>query len=211
MKTILYLVRHGETAWNILGKFQGSSNIDLSEKGILQAGYLNKRFQNKFDCIYASPLSRAIQTAEIICKGDSKKNPIIHEGLSEVNFGDWEGLTIDEIKNLYPSQFEAWKNDDTNGYLMGGDLSLKNASIRAKNAILDMVENNKGKKIIAVAHGGIIKAGLVGLFDWKMSMYHRISLENTSVTKIIFTQNGNIVFSTLNDTSHLPKEYRQAY
>ena len=66
MNTTITLVRHGETSWNVLGKFQGIKDIILSNEGILQVQYLNKRFQNKFDYIYTSPLKRARATAEII-------------------------------------------------------------------------------------------------------------------------------------------------
>lgn len=203
MKTELYLVRHGETEWNVLGKFQGSSNIDLSDAGRKQAEFLSKRFHNNFDCIYTSPLNRAVETAEIICKRNPSKKPVISEGLTEVNFGEWEGYTMDEIIKRFPSEYHSWKTDEKEGPLMGGDLSVRNVSIRAKNAILDIVKNNQGKKIIAVAHGGIIKAGLLGLFDWQIAMYHRIYLDNTSVSKLIFTEQGNIILSTLNDTGHL--------
>ncbi len=69
MNTRITLVRHGETGWNALGKFQGCSDIELSNDGIQQAKYLSEKFDNKFDFIYASPLKRARKTAEIICAG----------------------------------------------------------------------------------------------------------------------------------------------
>lgn len=202
MKTELYLVRHGETEWNKLQRFQGTTDIHLAEEGIQQAEYLNKRFLNNFDCVYVSPLSRAKQTAEILCN-ESGIKPIIHKGLIEINFGAWEGLSLKEIKETYPEEYHKWRTDDEVGYFMGGDLSIKNASNRAKDTILDIVEKNPGKKIVAVAHGAIIKAGLIGLFNWKMSMYHSIFLDNTAVTKLIFN-NDRIILASLNDTRHLP-------
>jgi probable phosphoglycerate mutase len=201
MNTELYLVRHGETEWNLLGKFQGSSNIDLTENGIQQAEYVSKRFHNNYDVIYSSPLSRALKTAEIIGRNRPEGMPVIRNELTEVNFGAWEGLTYDQIKEQYPAQFLAWKTD---GSLMGGDLNVLYAGTRAKNAILDIVKENEGKKIIAVAHGGIIKAALVNLFHWDFSMYHSIFLDNTSVTKLIFTSHNKIILSKLNDTGHIP-------
>src|SRR5665647_1456916 len=71
MNTTITLVRHGETSWNALGKFQGCNDIELSNEGIQQAQYLSKRFVNNFDHIYTSPLKRARQTAEIICQGSN--------------------------------------------------------------------------------------------------------------------------------------------
>ena len=72
MKTKVFLVRHGETEWNKLGKFQGCKDIDLSEEGFIQAKYLFNRFNNDFDYIYTSPLKRALQTAQVITTNNEK-------------------------------------------------------------------------------------------------------------------------------------------
>lgn len=206
MNTTINLVRHGETEWNVLGKFQGCKDINLSKDGILQAEYLKKRLENKFDHIYTSPLKRAMRTAEIISDGKNIK-PIIETELREINFGDWEGLTIKEIEANYPETFIQWRNDEIEGPMCGGDLSLNKASIRAKKAILEITEKHQGKNIVIVAHGGIIKAGLIGIFDWKMTMYHKMILGNTSICKISFDDNYNPKIITINDTSHLPYNY----
>ena len=206
MNTTIILVRHGETEWNVLGKFQGCQDITLSNEGVLQARCLHKRFQNKFDYIYTSPLKRAMQTAEIISQG-SNTAPIVETGLTEIDFGKWEGLTIKEVRTNFPKQFIVWKNDELNAPMCGGEQSLKLASIRAEKSILKIAKKNKGNNIIIVAHGGIIKAGLLGVFDLKMTMYHKIMLGNTSVSKIIFDDDFNAKIMTLNDTSHLPDNY----
>ena len=206
MNTSITFVRHGETKWNTLGKFQGCTDTDLSNEGIKQAEYLNKKFGNNFDHIYTSPLKRAKLTAEIISK-NSNTTPIVELGLREINFGEWEGLTIKEIEKNFPERFIKWRTDDLDGPLCGGDLSLKKASIRAVKVILEIAKRHRGENIIIVAHSGIIKAGLIGIFDWKMTMYHKMILGNTSVCKIIFDDNLSPKIVTLNDTSHLPDDY----
>jgi probable phosphoglycerate mutase len=207
MNTEILLVRHGETEWNATGKFQGSKDISLSQEGLMQAKFLKERLHSKYDCIYTSPLIRAKQTAELICE-NTPMVPIIEIDLREINFGAWEGLTLHQISTQYVSEFNSWKTDEMNGYLVGGDLSLKNASIRAKNAILRIAKECIGKKVIIIAHGGIIKAGLIGILDWKMNKYHEISLGNTAVSKLIFDEALNATLVTLNDTSHLPADYK---
>lgn len=206
MATTLFLVRHGETQWNILGKFQGCKDIDLSQEGIFQANLLRERVENSFDYIYTSPLKRAKDTANIICSNMNIK-PETELALREINFGEWEGLTIKEIKELYPENFMRWRTDEAVGPICGGDLSLKMASIRAKEAILRIIKEHKDKRIMIVCHGGIIKAALIGLFDLKMTMYHKIALGNTSISKLTFDDNFNPAIVTLNDTSHLPDNY----
>ena len=66
MKTTVLLIRHGETEWNTLGKFQGCTDIALSKEGIKQAELLKNRLKGNFDYIYSSPLSRAFETANIL-------------------------------------------------------------------------------------------------------------------------------------------------
>ncbi|MFT8313087.1 MAG: histidine phosphatase family protein [Clostridium sp.] len=205
MSTSIMLIRHGETEWNALGKFQGSRDIDLSNEGIKQAEFLKKRLKKNFDYIYSSPLKRALKTAKIISE-DTDLNPIICPELREIDFGEWEGLTTKDIRNNYPELFKKWLMDDTTGPLCGGDHSLKEASIRATDAVLKIVTENKDKNIAVVAHGGIIKAALIGIFNWNMSMYHRIRLGNTSISKLYFDDNMFPLILGLNDTSHLPED-----
>lgn len=207
MATTLLLVRHGETKWNALGKFQGCKDIELSDEGIFQANFLRTKLENSFDYIYTSPLKRALDTANVICSNMDIK-PEIEPALREINFGDWEGLTIKEIKELYPDNFKLWRDDKIDSPLCGGDLSIRLASIRATEGILNLVHKHKNKTIIIVSHGGIIKAGLIGLFDWNMTMYHKISLGNTSICKLSFNDELYPRLVTLNDTSHLPHDYK---
>lgn len=204
MSTKIYLVRHGETEWNKLGKFQGCTDINLSSEGIVQATHIKNRFNGNFDYIYTSPLKRAMDTAKIISMGKNI-NPVVIDEIREINFGDWEGLTIRDIAANYPKEFKIFRNDEFEAPICGGDLSIKNACLRAKDAILKVASENKDKTSIIVAHGGIIKAGLIGIFDWKMTMYHRIILGNTSVCEVIFNKDMEPTLMTLNDTSHLPK------
>jgi len=206
MDTQIWLVRHGETEWNVAGRFQGCKDIPLTDEGFNQAKSLKSRFEHGFDSIYTSPLTRAMQTAQVICEDDNME-PIIENGIREVDFGAWEGLTITQIAENYPNEFDFWRTDEEIGYLVGGDLSIKCASIRAKDAILNIAKENSGKKVIIVAHGGIIKAGLIGLFNWNMTMYHKMILGNTSVSKISFDKELNARLISLNDTSHLPINY----
>ncbi|BCJ96070.1 phosphoglycerate mutase [Anaerocolumna cellulosilytica] len=202
MSTEVYLIRHGETIWNKAGRFQGCTDIDLSEDGIKQANHLKEALKHKFDVIYASPLRRAYDTAVILGESNGGLLPIIEDDIKEINFGTWEGFTFHEIKEKYPEEFNAFRSDE--GKLMGGDLTLEKVIIRATEAIRKLVEANQGKKIAIVAHGGIIKAALIGLFDWKITMYHHFYLGNTSITRLSFVTPSNPLLIGFNDMHHLP-------
>ncbi len=202
MKTTLQLIRHGETTWNALGKFQGRQNIDLSEIGILQAQHLSKRLNGNFNVIYSSPLNRAFSTAEILCTYASV-SPTALNDLTEIHFGSWEGLTYNEIKENYPKHFKHFRTDEKIAPMYDGELSIQNASLRAKTCILDVVSKHPHEKIVIVSHGGLIKASLIGLFNWDMTMYHQIALGNTCITTILFDEELSPILVGLNDTSHL--------
>ena len=205
MNTTVVLIRHGETEWNKLGKFQGGTDIALSDDGIKQAELLRDRINGDFDYIYASPLSRAFETAKIVASNSNSK-VIIAPEIREINFGEWEGLTIKGISEKYPEIFKVWRTDKVEGNFIGGDLSIHNASNRATKCILDIVRKHEGKKIVIVAHGGIIKAGLIGIFEWDMTMYHKMLLGNTCINTIIFNKEMKPILECLNDTNHLNTE-----
>src|SRR3712207_163192 len=96
--TTIYLTRHGQTEWNLNKRLQGWKNSPLTKLGISQAKALGERLKDtQIDVIYSSPIERAYKTAEII-KGNKDIEIIKHDGLKEFNYGDWEGLTIDEIE-----------------------------------------------------------------------------------------------------------------
>jgi len=205
MKTTVLLIRHGETEWNTLGKFQGCTDIALSKEGIKQAGLLKNRLNGDFDYIYSSPLSRAFETAKILASG-TDKGVVVAPEIREINFGEWEGLTVNEIAEKYPEMFKAWRTDKTKSYICGGDSSINNASSRAEKCILDIVNKHRGGKIAIVAHGGIIKAGLIGIFEWDMTMYHKMLLGNTCISTLTFNDDLIPALVALNDTNHLNSE-----
>jgi len=113
LKTEIFLVRHGETNWNKARKFQGMTDIPLNELGRRQAMYAHEALKDiKIDVAFASPLSRAQETARIILEGHGIEL-ITEDELHEQNAGDWEGLTAAEIEEKFPGQHELWTNKPT--------------------------------------------------------------------------------------------------
>ena len=84
-----------------------------------------------------------------------------------------------------------------------GEGSIKAASLRSCACILDKVKTHPGQTIVMVSHGGLIKAALIGLFGWKMTMYHHFALGNTCITTVRFTNELKPILMGLNDTNHL--------
>lgn len=102
MKT-LYIVRHGETDWNKMGKYQGITDIPLNENGLNQAKACGNALKDvTFDRILSSDLSRALVTAETI-RGDRTTSITVDKRLRELNFGDWEAMLFSDIEARWPA------------------------------------------------------------------------------------------------------------
>lgn len=165
-KTTVYLVRHGETDYNKVFRFMGRKDIPLNKKGISEAKKLKDYFRNKpIDCLYSSPLKRAMKTANIINQFHElkiKKAP----GLREINFGKWEGLNYKSITKSSGKLFAEWITNPMAVNIPGGE-NMKKFAKRAVKAFKKIVKLNKGKTILIVTHGGTMRAIMIEIFGVK--------------------------------------------
>ena len=144
--TLLYLVRHGETDWNRERRIQGSTDIPLNETGRRQASVTGALLASReWDGVYASPLSRAFETAEIIARQLGLPSPQAVPQLAERNYGDAEGLTGDEIDTRFA------------GADIPGRETREEVAARALPAIIALAESHPGESIVLVSHGGVIR------------------------------------------------------
>ena len=163
MVTTLYLIRHGETEGNNIKRYKGSIDVPLSERGMKQmekvARYLSQNIKllenhlSRLGAIYCSDLSRAIKSAEIIAEPYSL-NPVIIPELRERNFGIWEGMSFDEIKEKYPEEFEAWAVNPLKFSPMKGESTLE-VRERVVKVLDEIINHHNGEHIAIVAHGGV--------------------------------------------------------
>jgi probable phosphoglycerate mutase len=164
-----FIVRHGQTEWNLAGKRQGRKNSPLTELGKKQAKENAEKLvgQNIAE-IFSSPIERAFQTAIII--GDKLNiKPKKLDSLSEFDVGCWSGLTNKEIKETFPGQIQARKKDKLNYRIPKGE-SYMDVRLRSKKA-LDIIKNITDKNILIVSHemiGRTIIANLVDMANDKM-------------------------------------------
>ncbi len=201
-KTTLYLIRHGATEWNKAGRYQGCTDIALSEDGLEQIKAMGKRFQYlPLDAIYTSPLGRAKETAQAIT--DVTGIPYeISEPFKEINFGEWEGFTIKELTEKYGDAYiNFWK--DPFNHPLPGEGSFQNAADRAMVGYREILEKHKGGNVAIVSHGGLLRVFLVELLHMNMDMYRGTWLTNTSITTVEIMEDGTKLLMTLNDKAHL--------
>src|SRR5262252_829798 len=111
MVTRLYLVRHGSTELTAEDKFSGASGVELSAEGRWQASKLGERLKSEgITAAYCSPLSRAVDTANLIC-GHNGLKPTLRDGLQEIHHGHWESLTRAEVEARFKDEYLSWEED----------------------------------------------------------------------------------------------------
>eukprot|EP00291_Cryptomonas_curvata_P016882 CAMPEP_0172168714 /NCGR_PEP_ID=MMETSP1050-20130122/10302_1 /TAXON_ID=233186 /ORGANISM="Cryptomonas curvata, Strain CCAP979/52" /LENGTH=215 /DNA_ID=CAMNT_0012839689 /DNA_START=137 /DNA_END=781 /DNA_ORIENTATION=+ len=156
--TIL-LIRHGETEWNSLGKWQGQQDSPLTDQGISQAAALGHRLKlslQQVDRVYSSDLPRAKRTAEIINAILAAREPV-HEVslLRERSFGIFEGRTRDEVMKDFPTQYTAFQKFDLD-YAVDGGESRRQVLDRAMQGLEQIADDNAGGTVLVVSHGAVL-------------------------------------------------------
>ncbi len=201
MANTFYIVRHGQTNWNILGKTQGHGNSDLTAKGIEQANELSESIVNyPIDYIYSSDLGRAVQTAQIL--GDKLNIEVKEtESLREMGFGEWEGLLIDEIKANYANVYTTWRNEPHLAQIPGGE-TLHLIKDRVDSFIQSLNEKYYNKHILLVTHSVTVRVMLLAFLNSGMENIYRIKQDNTALNIVEYRDYGPVVIK-MNDTSHI--------
>lgn len=196
--TKVILVRHGETDWNKNARFQGQTDVPLSETGRGQAERVAEKLADeKVFAIYSSDLSRAYETASIIAKQhglEVKKS----KALREINFGLWEGMDRQVITDEHRDLYQQWLDNPMETRTPQGENFIEVQS-RALTALREIASEHPNETVIVVAHGGLIKAVICEYLD---GGFWEFPQGNTAVN-ILEYKNGDFRFVTLNDLSHL--------
>lgn len=201
MTNTIYIVRHGQTEWNLLGKTQGHGNSDLTPKGIEQAELLaDSMTKYPIDYIYSSDLGRAYQTAEII---GNKLNIEVEktEALREMNFGTWEGRIIKDIIEEDPELYKMWRNEPHLAKIPQGE-TLSQIKKRTDAFIKEINEKYDGKHIVLVTHSLCARIMLLSFLDSYVKNIYRINQANTALNIIELRDYGPVVMK-MNDTTHI--------
>ncbi len=208
MATKIIFVRHGLTPWNYIHRYQGHTDVALSDDGINQALALKKRFmKNQLEAIYSSDLIRAVKTAEIINEAHQLPLQIIPE-LREMNFGVWEGLIFTEIAEKYPELSQKWLHDPHLVQLPKGEC-IAMVQARGMQAIKQIIPHHPNGQVIIVSHGILIASVICGLLGRPLtSNLIEYKQENTAVSILTVTINPSsfkyeATLDLFNDLTHL--------
>lgn len=199
--TTLYLIRHGETVWNADGRFQGHQDTALNDAGRAQARLLADRLASThFDAIYTSDLGRAADTANIIA-ASHYLTPIPDTRLREAYFGEWEGLTIQEITERWSDIVAAWRRDSLHTRPPGGE-TLEQLQERVANFIEAAIQLHPDGQILIAGHGGSIRAAIATALGATLTIFNRLRLDNCSLS-VVRHQSDRFSLVQMNDTCHL--------
>jgi alpha-ribazole phosphatase len=205
MSCRVYLVRHGETEWNTIMKAQGHSDVPLSDAGRRQADCLGKRLATeKFKGLYASDLKRARETAAIISKHQQHNCPAIETlpELRELNFGEWEGMTMQEVAALFNDDLKRWWENPVSVRIPGGE-TMGELADRCLGALKQIVRRHNGGNVLIVTHGGPIRTITASVLEMDLNKYWRLQMDNACLSIIDFPHWEKGILMLFNDCSHL--------
>lgn len=198
--TEIILARHGETQWNVEEVFRGRIDIELNENGIKQAvllaEYLSSR---KIDDIYSSPLKRALKTGEVIARHHKLEVKIV-PGLIDFDYGKWQGLPHQEVKDKYKELYTEWISHPDQVRILGGE-SLNDVRERAICVVSDAVAKYKGT-VVLVSHRVINKVLICALLGLDNSHFWNIRQNTAGITSFTY-ENERFILTEHNNTSYL--------
>jgi broad specificity phosphatase PhoE len=207
--TSIYLVRHGQTAWNREEIFRGRTDVPLDETGLKQAELAAKYFRGmEIHGVYSSPLSRARETARKIAElHNLKVEPL--EGIIDLSFGNWEGHSHKDIQGNDQETYRLWREEPHRVRLPGGE-SLDDVRTRAMASLEEVIRNHSGKTLILVSHRVVNKVLICGILGLDNSHFWQIAQDTTAINLIQY-KNGKYILSLMNEICHLNvlKEDRQ--
>ena len=192
----LYLIRHGETDSNKSYRFQGQTDIELNAKGRVQAQLLAEHFKDiKLDKIYCSSLLRARQTAEPVAQTHGLAIETVDD-IKEIAFGEWEGMTFDEINAKWPGEIDAFFKNPALCHVPGGE-NFTAVAARVEPFFKRCLAEMDDKDIAIVSHGGIIRVLLCLFLDVDLNNIWNFSVGNCSTSTLAGKHQRNLLF-TLN-------------
>lgn len=200
--TKIILVRHGHVAGISPERFRGRADLELTPEGRRQAEATARRIRAGWTAaaLYASPLSRCLTTAEAIGKPFGL-SPTPIPGLMDIDYGEWQGLTPDEVARRWPEPLDTWYRAPHWAAIPGGE-SLQDVLTRAVAALRDVIGRHPSDTVVLVGHDSVNRVILLHALDLPLSRYRRLGQDPCAVNEVDFSGDSCTVQS-VNETLHL--------
>lgn len=201
--TRIYLVRHGQTAWNKEEIFRGRTDVPLNETGLREAQLAGEYFREmEIHAIYSSPLLRAWETAQKIADVQRLEVRSL-QGIIDMCFGEWEGQSLKDVQEKDGQRFQQWKNEPHLVKIPGGE-TLDEVRDRAMAVLEKTIKSHSGKTLLFVSHRVVNKVILCSILGLDNSHFWQIGQESTAIN-LIQHRDGKYVLSLLNEACHLKR------
>lgn len=200
--TRIILVRHGETTWNIEGRYQGQEDTPLSERGLKQGHMLAEGLRNvPIDLCISSPLKRSYMTCSF-CAELHNLPVATDDRLMEINHGSWEGVLAPDIAAKYPVEFAKWHTEPHLVVMPDGGESLEDVRVRVRAAFDEYAQKYPDKTILVAAHDAVNKAIICDLMGMGMEHFWQVKQDNTCIN--VLEYDGSSWRAVLiNSTAHM--------
>ncbi len=180
----LIIVRHGESEWNRIHRYQGQLDAPLSELGLRQAEALATRLKAEpIDYIYSSPLQRAARTAEAIAAYHPRAPLAYSDALLEINHGEWQGKYAHEVEALYGPGLREWREHPTRSQMPGGE-SFSNVLKRTLDFREELCRRHSDQSVLISTHDVVVKILVADALGMNMDRINRIWVTNASISVI---------------------------
>lgn len=202
MATRVFLVRHGATVLSAEDRYAGSVDVALSDEGRAQARALGVRLSGEpLAAVYASPMSRAQETARLVAAGRDLEVATVPE-IRETDHGHWEGKTRDEIRSSFPDEYERWERDPFTFAPSHGETGLQ-VLARALPAFLSIVGRHPGGSVLVVSHKATIRLVVGELLGVELRGYRdRLDQSPCGLNILDVKPGGQTRLVLFNDVSH---------
>ena len=198
--TEIIIARHGQTEWNVGEVFRGRADIELDETGVKQAELLAEYLSNaKIDAIYSSPMKRALKTAKAIA-GHHQLDVEIAPGLIDFDFGEWQGLSHQEVKEKYTELYKQWTNTPHKVRMPAGE-TLDDVRKRATGVVNEVIARYEDT-VVLIAHRVVNKVLICALLGLDNSHFWDIRQDTCGITTFNY-ENGRFILTEHNNTSYL--------
>jgi ribonuclease H / adenosylcobalamin/alpha-ribazole phosphatase len=199
--TVTLLLRHGQTPMSVQKRYAGRSDVPLTDAGVQQAAAAAKRLASAgLDVIVASPLRRAVQTAQEVAAVTGAE-VVTDDGFRETDFGAWEGLTFAEVRERWPDEVTAWLADPAVAPPAGE--SFTEVSERVTAARHRVLTARAGQRVLIVSHVTPIKMLVTAALLAPPAALYRMHLDVAALSEIDWYPDGPAVLRSFNDTAHL--------
>lgn len=198
----LYLVRHGESAWNVKHLYTGQTDVPLSELGEQQAQRLGAAWQGlDLDALYASPLKRAHDTAKPLA--NLKMLPLrLDARLAEIHHGAWEGSPASVIREQYADEYLVWHTQPHRMRMPDGE-SLDDVWGRVQSFLSSVLTEHANGNILIVTHDAVLRVILLQTLMMGPEFFWRWRFDNAAVSMVERLEDGHFRLALLNDAHHL--------